>query len=222
MISAADVQIQNNPSTSQATQPKATSALTSDFETFLKMLTAQARNQDPLKPIDSTEYAAQLAQFSMVEQQVRTNELLAGFNSTLGGHDLGRLAGWVGMEVQAAVPTRFDGAPVAVLPSPAAAANAAYLVVRDAAGEMVDRVAIPVSTEPLTWNGRDAAGNVFPAGIYSFAVESHREGTRIAMDPAATFNRVTEARIKGGEITLILEGGQSLSAAEVAAIRTGG
>ena len=46
----------------------ALSAVTSDFETFLNMLTAQAKDQDPLEPIDSTEYAAQLAQFSMVEQ----------------------------------------------------------------------------------------------------------------------------------------------------------
>ena len=52
------------------------SALTSDFDTFLKMLTAQAKYQDPLEPLDSTEYAAQLAQFSMVEQQVQTNEQL--------------------------------------------------------------------------------------------------------------------------------------------------
>ncbi|MEP0702358.1 MAG: flagellar hook capping FlgD N-terminal domain-containing protein, partial [Lentilitoribacter sp.] len=57
--------------TSQVTsaQTETSNALASDFETFLKMLTAQARYQDPLEPIDSSEYAAQLAQFSMVEQQ---------------------------------------------------------------------------------------------------------------------------------------------------------
>ena len=44
---------------------------------FLKLLTTQMQNQDPLNPIDSTDYAAQLATFSGVEQQVRTNSLLA-------------------------------------------------------------------------------------------------------------------------------------------------
>ena len=52
------------------------SALSADFETFIKMLTTQAKYQDPLEPLDSSEYAAQLAQFSMVEQQVLSNDLL--------------------------------------------------------------------------------------------------------------------------------------------------
>lgn len=51
-------------------------ALTSDFDTFLRMLTVQMQNQDPLDPVDSADYAVQLATFSGVEQQVRTNELL--------------------------------------------------------------------------------------------------------------------------------------------------
>ena len=48
----------------------------SDFDTFLKLLTTQMKNQDPLNPIDSTDYATQLATFSGVEQQTRTNQLL--------------------------------------------------------------------------------------------------------------------------------------------------
>ena len=51
--------------------------LSSDFETFIRMLTAQARYQDPLEPLDSSQYATQLAQFSMVEQQVLANDRLA-------------------------------------------------------------------------------------------------------------------------------------------------
>ncbi|MEY5038566.1 MAG: flagellar basal body rod modification protein, partial [Pseudomonadota bacterium] len=46
--------------------------ISSDFDTFLKMLTAQMQNQDPLNPMDSTDYATQLATFSGVEQQART------------------------------------------------------------------------------------------------------------------------------------------------------
>ena len=51
--------------------------VSSDFETFLKMLTVQMQNQDPLNPVDSSDYAIQLATFSGVEQQVKTNDLLA-------------------------------------------------------------------------------------------------------------------------------------------------
>ena len=47
-----------------------------DFETFLKILTAQIQNQDPINPIDSSDYATQLATFSSVEQQVLANSHL--------------------------------------------------------------------------------------------------------------------------------------------------
>ena len=90
--------------------------LASDFETFLKMLTAQARYQDPLEPIDSTEYAAQLAQFSMVEQQVQTNDTLSALMGQMGTSGMAALAGWVGMEARVQSPVYFDGQPITVQP----------------------------------------------------------------------------------------------------------
>ncbi|OYW80370.1 MAG: hypothetical protein B7Z26_06565, partial [Asticcacaulis sp. 32-58-5] len=44
------------------------------YETFLSLLTAQIRNQDPLSPMDSTEWTNQLLQYTSVEQQLRSNE----------------------------------------------------------------------------------------------------------------------------------------------------
>lgn len=47
-----------------------------DYQSFLKLLMAQMKNQDPTKPMDSTEYVAQLATFSQVEQSVQMNSRL--------------------------------------------------------------------------------------------------------------------------------------------------
>jgi len=47
-----------------------------DYEAFLKILTTQLSNQDPTAPMDSTQYIAQIAQFSQVEQSVQTNDRL--------------------------------------------------------------------------------------------------------------------------------------------------
>lgn len=47
-----------------------------DYETFLKLLVSQMRNQDPTNPMDSTEYVAQLATFSQVEQSIQINKKL--------------------------------------------------------------------------------------------------------------------------------------------------
>lgn len=47
-----------------------------DYQSFLKLLVAEMKNQDPTKPMDSTQYVAQLAQFSQVEQSVQMNSRL--------------------------------------------------------------------------------------------------------------------------------------------------
>jgi flagellar basal-body rod modification protein FlgD len=46
------------------------------YDAFLQLLIAQLRHQDPLKPIDSTEYVSQLAQLSNLEQAIQQNEKL--------------------------------------------------------------------------------------------------------------------------------------------------
>ena len=47
-----------------------------EFDDFLQLLTAQVENQDPLEPLDSTQFVEQLATFSSLEEQVKTNDWL--------------------------------------------------------------------------------------------------------------------------------------------------
>jgi flagellar basal-body rod modification protein FlgD len=95
------------------------SALSADFETFIKMLTTQAKYQDPLEPLDSSEYAAQLAQFSMVEQQLLSNDLLTALSTQLGSGTMGQMAEWIGMEARTTAPVLFNSAPDHRPPDPA-------------------------------------------------------------------------------------------------------
>ncbi|MEO5757746.1 MAG: flagellar hook assembly protein FlgD [Mesorhizobium sp.] len=59
----------------QASQQTSKTAV--DYQSFLKLLIAEMKNQDPTKPMDSTQYVAQLATFSQVEQSVQTNTKLS-------------------------------------------------------------------------------------------------------------------------------------------------
>lgn len=63
-------------STTNATATTQKHSTTVDYESFLKLLVTQMKNQDPTKPMDSTDYVAQLATFSQVEQTVQTNARL--------------------------------------------------------------------------------------------------------------------------------------------------
>ncbi|MGB3538907.1 MAG: flagellar hook assembly protein FlgD [Mesorhizobium sp.] len=58
----------------QKTDAKSKTAV--DYDSFLKLLIAQMKNQDPTQPMDSTQYVAQLATFSQVEQTVQSNAKL--------------------------------------------------------------------------------------------------------------------------------------------------
>ena len=75
--------------------------LVSNFETFLQLLTTQLKNQDPLSPLDSNDFTAQLTQMAGVEQQLLTNDLLQALvNQGTGGLD--SAVHYIGKEVVAA------------------------------------------------------------------------------------------------------------------------
>jgi flagellar basal-body rod modification protein FlgD len=62
---------------SATTSTEASSAkLTQSYDSFLKLLTTQLQNQDPLSPMESSEFTNQLVQFSQVEQQISQNTKL--------------------------------------------------------------------------------------------------------------------------------------------------
>jgi flagellar basal-body rod modification protein FlgD len=204
-------------------QPSKTSdagAISSDFETFLKMLTAQMRNQDPMNPVDSTDYAVQLATFSSVEQQVLTNDLLSGLSAQITS-GISDLAGWIGMQVRAPVSGSFDGAPVELTYAPQPGAGRHVLVVRDAQGDVVSRSTLPPGESTTSWAGVDSHGRPVEPGRYHFEVESYTGDTLLGTQQAQVYARVTEARIEDGEPVLILEGGARVAPGTVTALRAG-
>ncbi|WP_298853593.1 flagellar hook capping FlgD N-terminal domain-containing protein [uncultured Ruegeria sp.] len=205
----------------QRAEASQSSALTSDFETFLLMLTAQAQNQDPLEPMDSTEYASQLAQFSMVEQQVQTNDLLSALANTLGGINLNELASWVGMDVRSTLAFHFDGQPVTMFAQADPDADSTKLVVRDSDGTVIDSVSVPTTSIEFVWAGLDSSGNPLTSGNYSAALESYKNDELLSEQSVAAYNRVVEAQVGDDAILLTLQGGQVIPATQITAVRTG-
>lgn len=208
------------PASAGASPP---SALSSDFETFLRMLTAQMENQDPLNPLQSSDFAVQLATFSGVEQQVRTNELLQSLAGSLGGTAIAQFADWIGKEVQSPAQAYFDGAPITVDADPSTGADSAELVVRDQSGRIVDRRSIPVEGGAITWDGRATTGDAFLTGLYGFSVEARTDGEVTAERAALTRDIVQEARLAvDGGVELVLGGGATVRPDMVTALRLPG
>ena len=193
--------------------------INSDFQTFLTMLTAQLQNQDPLNPIESADFAVQLATFSGVEQQVETNDLLADLVASMGSTGLTQLAGWVGMEARAAAPAYFYGEPVSLFPNPDMTADTAQVVVRNAFGTEVGRYGIDVSKDPVSWSGIGDGQTTLPDGLYTFHVESYSGTTLLSTRQAEVYSLITEARVENGETVLVLLGDTKIKSADVLALR---
>jgi flagellar basal-body rod modification protein FlgD len=206
-------------SNSAASDGSGSPIIASDFNTFIQMLTTQARYQDPLEPIDSSEYAAQLAQFSMVEQQVRSNSSLSAIAAALSESGLASFSGWVGMEARSTSAVYFDGTPVSVAPTVTSDADSAVVVVQDQMGQAVQRVPVSVSDLSFEWSGTQIDGTLFAPGSYRFLVESYSKGNLVASHPAEAYGRIDEARLENGTVVLILEGGQAIQTAEVTGLR---
>ncbi len=196
-------------------------SINSDFDTFLRMLTTQLQNQDPLNPMDSSEFAVQLATFSGVEQQMKSNELLQELGGQLGVMGLSELAGWVGREARATMPVWFDGSPVTVAAKPDSRATSAELVVRNASGSILAREPIGLSGDSFLWRGTNAQGVPLAEGRYDLSVESLKDGAVIATTPVEAYGTILEARGGPTGTTLVFEGGIEVTATSVTALRGG-
>ncbi len=200
----------------------AKAALSSDFDTFLKMLTVQVQNQDPLNPVDSTDYATQLATFSSVEQQVLTNDLLTAMSAALGGNDMQQLSGWIGMDALVQAPVSYYGDPIAIRPGVAEGADAAVLIVRDSGGDVVQKFDLDLDQEEVFWSGTDDAGTALPFGTYRFDVQSFQLDEVIDTQQAHAFTRIDEVRKDGDSVVLRLAGGLESDPGKIEGLRNPG
>lgn len=202
-----------------ADSDQGTTAITSDFDTFLRMLTVQLQNQDPLNPIESSDYAVQLATFSGVEQQVQTNELLRAMTSQQAADGLAQLAGWVGMEARTTEPVAFTGGPVTLDVDPDAFAEAAELIVYDDRDIEMQRLTLVPGQTSFEWSGVGTNGEMLPDGNYRFDVVSYALGQEIGRGPASSYSLVTEVQSVDGLNQLVLSSGHRVATSAVTAVR---
>ena len=159
-----------------ATTPAATAqpSATADFTTFLKLLTTQLKNQDPMSPTDPTQFVAQLAQFSQVEQQTKTNTLLQQLTAAFNGNSLTQSAALIGKTVSAGVSsvtlgTSGSAAPLSVNVTQGALTQP-RLVVTDSGGKELRSIALSAGQSTVTFDGRGNNGARLAPGTYSVQV----------------------------------------------------
>jgi flagellar basal-body rod modification protein FlgD len=203
--------------TGEAAQVKATDA---DFQSFLVLLTAQLRNQDPLQPLDSTQFIAQLASFSTVEQLVGVNDRLDAEADRATLASGAEFASWIG-HAASAIDGRFtaSGGPEAFTIPQIAGAERVEAVVIAANGREVDRFAVAADAQgSASWNGATALG-IVPGSEMRIELTYHGSAGVIGSRPASVFRTITGMRGSGDGPVFELAGGGTLSPADVAELR---
>ncbi len=156
---------------------KAAGGQSMDREAFLKLLVAQISHQDPLKPMEGTEFVTQLSQFAMVEQAISQSTQLGNLSTQLGGIANNDATALVGKQVTVRGKTMaFDGitSTTSAVTLEAAAAKVSADVL-DPSGKIVrtlDLGARPAGALPVIWDGKDASGQPLSKGNYSLRVNA--------------------------------------------------
>jgi flagellar basal-body rod modification protein FlgD len=177
------------PATSTGTGTKTTTASTAttgiadNFQTFLTLLTTQLQHQNPLDPLDTNQFTAQLVQFAGVEQQLKQNDQLKSLIAIEKGAQATQALVYVGNNVAVdGSSVKFDGSATWNLNSPVAAT--AKLTITDATGQTAYSGNFSLNKGPSSfqWDGVGSDGTQWPAGTYKMtATYKDSAGAEVAV-----------------------------------------
>lgn len=191
--------------------------------TFLQLLVAQLKNQDPTNPMDSSQMTSQLAQISTVQGIGQLNTSLSSLSSQLAAGQQSQAALLIGSTVLApgnSIPVA-SGKAGAFGVSLANDVSDLQVVVKNSAGTIVNTIDLgkqSAGTIPIGWTPTDSAGNTLPDGTYTITAMGTINGQQ------ATANTLTGATVESvvtqssGTAGLVLSNGSTVDLTSVAAI----
>lgn len=194
--------------------------LSGNFNTFLTLLTTQLQNQDPLSPMDSSQFTQQLVEFSQVEQQIDTNNNLNSLIALGQANTLSSSASYLGKSVTITTGNGAlqNGSCTWRYALGADAANTT-LTVTDSTGKVVYSGPGETSSggHDFAWNGEDNSGNQLPDGVYKLSVASNAADGEPIQSAIAFKGVVDEINLTGTE-PLLMIGPMGVPISQISAI----
>lgn len=182
-----------------------------DYQSFLLLLTAQLEHQDPMAPMDPSQFLSQIAQFSTVEQQLKTNSSLEQMMGSLAS-SVDRLDfSFLGRKVEAvsdAVGLGEEG-DIEFAYVIEGKADKTEILIRDENDDIVRTISGSTNSgrHDAVWDGKDDYGDRLPEGAYRISVRAlDTEGEEVPT-AVAIRDTVTEVIKVDGETWLSLAGG---------------
>jgi len=205
MASAAAVDTFGNAQTKVATSNV---KLAKDLSSFLTLLTSQLKNQDPLSPMDSTEFTNQLTAFAQVEQQINMNSNLTSLIGLSQQSIVSSAVNYIGKTIEGEsrqVPLQNGQLKAAYGLS--ADAQSVSVVVRDDTGNIVfSKVGQTTQgVHEFNWDGRDSNGKQLDDGVYELSITSVGADDKPVENYVTAFGNVTGVTTINGTTILLLD-----------------
>ncbi len=187
-------------------------------EDFLQLLVAQLSTQDPLNPMDSREFSAQLAQFSALEQMTNVNatlEDLVKAQQAMGNSSMISLIG-KNVDIPGNSFEYTQGETTNLTYTLGEEASTTKIEIYNAAGVLVNTLSGPgAKGSNLTiWNGLDSQGNPVGSGFYTFKVQATDSSGKLVGAETFTTGLVTDVLFEEGEAFAVVNG-QKLPAEQI-------
>jgi len=217
-------QAYNAPTKQTTTDGSATSAATKsladNFDNFLTLLTTQLKNQDPLKPMDSTEFTTQLVQFTGVEQQINANKSLDKILAQGQSNQALQAASFIDRSIEAkgnGITLGTNGGPADFVYDLAASASVATASIQDANGNTIKSFTVPVNSgrNVGTWDGTTTGGSDAPPGFYIYNVTARDAKGEPIQVTKKQIGLVTDVAIDSTGATTLNLNGQSVAISDV-------
>ncbi len=191
---------------------------TLDQTDFLKLLTTQLANQDPMSPQEPGEFMGQMAQFGMVDGIQSLNSKVSTLTDSLQSTQALQASSLVGRKVfiegNRALFKEGENLKGAVeLP---VSASDVEVHIKNLQGEIIKKVSLgnqSAGVNPLQWNGLNDEGNAVPSGLYRVEAYGKVNGKteRFSTLVAANVESVTIDKAKGFVLNLEQQGAVSMS-----------
>jgi len=193
-------------SSGSSSNSSAQSALTQNYNTFLTLLTTQLQNQDPLSPMDSSQFTQQLVAFSSVEQQINTNTNLTQLIQLTQDNTTVQSTALVGKQVQVTSSQLALQNGTAAIDFSPPSAEPVLLTVSNATGQALYSTTVNATqgANTWTWNGQTSAGITAPDGAYTVTAAAVASDGSTSALPFTVVGTVTGVQTSGGTVTVDL------------------
>lgn len=213
--------------TSSSTSNSGSNALaqfSNNFQSFLTLLTAQLKNQDPMSPMDSTQFTSQLVQFTGVEQGILQNQNLQQLISLQSNTQMGNAVQYIGKTINdAGNKVQLSGSTGTINYNVTDPSTSKVVVtITDSSGTVIRTATIDspaTGANTFQWDGRNNTNSVVSDGTYNVKVQGFNSQNNPVSVTTGSSGVVSNVSLVNGQVVLTTQNGLQVPLSDVTSVK---